>query len=67
MWIYLLEKAEIKRLISEILDLYGFALFFRQSTDCFKKQLRRDFLPGSFKGDFPFEIFIKGMKLPRFF
>ena len=51
----------------EIVQEYGFALFFRQSTDCFKKQLRRDFLPGSFKGDFPFEIFIKGMKLPRFF
>ena len=64
----LLEEIESENLYSlEIVQEYGFALFFRQSTDCFKKQLRRDFLPGSFKGDFPFEIFIKGMKLPRFF
>ena len=45
------------------------ALFFRQSTDCFKKQLWRDFLPGFLKdgfGGFTFEIFIKRMKLSRF-
>ena len=53
----------------EVIQQYGFALFFRQSTDCFKKQLWRDFLPGFLKdgfGGFTFEIFIKRMKLPRF-
>ena len=53
----------------EDIQQYGFALFFRQSTDCFKKQLWRDFLPGFLKdgfGGFTFEIFIKRMKLPRF-
>ena len=63
------ELAGINTVPAFVLPLqeYGFALFFRQSTDCFKKQLWRDFLPGSFKGGFSFEIFIKGMKLPRFF
>lgn len=51
------------------ITVVGIALFFRQSTDCFKKQLWRDFLPGFLKdgfGGFTFEIFIKRMKLPRF-
>ena len=65
------ELAGINTVPAFVLPLqeYGFALFFRQSTDCFKKQLRRDFLPGFLKdgfNSFPFEIFIKGMKLPRF-
>ena len=68
----ILKKAWKGILNKQVFDenfLMAVALFFRQSTDCFKKQLWRDFLPGFLKdgfGGFTFEIFIKRMKLPRF-